>query len=45
VFTGPHLVSLESLLLGTQRVNVTATGIDVTGTGIFSGGISGGTFT
>jgi hypothetical protein len=32
-------------IAGTQRVNVTATGIDVTGTGIFSGGISGGTFT
>jgi hypothetical protein len=32
-------------ILGTQRLNVTATGIDVTGTGIFSGGISGGTFT
>jgi hypothetical protein len=32
-------------IAGTQRVNVTATGIDVTGTGIFSGGVSGGTFT
>ena len=43
-------------ILGTQRLNVTATGIDVTGdvdgvnfsgsgTGTFTGGISGGTFT
>lgn len=31
-------------ILGTQRLNVTASGIDVTGTGTFSGGVSGGTF-
>lgn len=31
-------------VLGVQRLNVTATGISVTGTGTFSGGISGGTF-
>lgn len=32
-------------ILGTQRLNVTATGVDVTGTGTFSGGVSGGVFT
>jgi hypothetical protein len=32
-------------VLGTQRVNVSATGVSVTGTGTFSGGIAGGTFT
>lgn len=31
-------------ILGTQRLNVTATGISVTGTGVFSLGVSGGTF-
>jgi hypothetical protein len=31
-------------ILGTQRVNVTATGISVTGTGNFTGGVSGGTY-
>jgi hypothetical protein len=32
-------------VLGTQRVNVSATGVSVTGSGTFSGGIAGGTFT
>jgi len=32
-------------VLGTQRMNVLATGVQVTGTGTFSGGISGGVFT
>ena len=32
-------------ILGTQRLNVEATGISVTGTGTFSGGVLGGTFT
>ena len=32
-------------ILGTQRLNVTATGVSITGTGTFSGGVSGGTFT
>jgi hypothetical protein len=32
-------------VLGTQRMNVVATGIQVTGTGTFSGGVSGGVFT
>lgn len=31
-------------VLGTQRLNVLATGISVTGTGTFSGGVLGGTF-
>lgn len=31
-------------ILGTQRVNVLASGIEVTGAGTFSNGISGGTF-
>ena len=31
-------------ILGTQRLNVTATGVSVTGTGTFSGGVLGGTF-
>ena len=32
-------------ILGTQRAVVSATGISVTGSGTFSGGVSGGTFT
>ena len=32
-------------VLGTQRAVVSATGISVTGSGTFSGGVSGGTFT
>ena len=32
-------------ILGTQRMNVAATGVQVTGTGTFSGGVSGGVFT
>lgn len=32
-------------VLGTQRAVVSATGIGITGTGTFSGGVSGGTFT
>lgn len=32
-------------ILGTQRMNITATGVDVTGSGTFSGGVSGGVFT
>jgi hypothetical protein len=32
-------------VLGTQRVNVTATGINVTGSGTFTNGIAGGVFT
>jgi hypothetical protein len=32
-------------VLGTQRFKATATGVSVTGTGTFSGGIAGGTFT
>jgi hypothetical protein len=32
-------------ILGTQRLNVTASGIEVTGAGVFSGGITGGVFT
>jgi hypothetical protein len=31
-------------ILGNQRLNVTALGIDVTGAGVFSGGITGGVF-
>lgn len=31
-------------ILGTQRFNVAATGVTVTGTGTFSGGVLGGTF-
>ena len=31
-------------ILGTQRLNVLATGISITGTGTFSGGVLGGTF-
>lgn len=31
-------------ILGTQRLNVTATGVSVTGTGTFSSGVLGGTF-
>ena len=31
-------------ILGTQRLNVSASGISVTGTGTFSGGVLGGTF-
>ena len=32
-------------ILGTQRSNLTATGLTITGTGTFSGGVSGGVFT
>lgn len=32
-------------ILGSEVVEVSATGIDITGTGTFSGGIAGGTFT
>jgi hypothetical protein len=32
-------------ILGTKRVGVTATGVSVTGSGTFSTGIAGGTFT
>ena len=32
-------------VLGTQRFKATATGVSITGTGTFSGGIAGGTFT
>jgi len=32
-------------VLGTQRALISATGISITGTGTFSGGVSGGTFT
>lgn len=31
-------------ILGTQRLNITATGVSVTGTGTFSSGVLGGTF-
>ena len=31
-------------VLGTQRLNVTSSGISVTGSGVFSAGVSGGTF-
>lgn len=31
-------------ILGTQRVNVTASGVSVTGAGVFSGGVGGGAF-
>lgn len=31
-------------ILGTQRMALTATGLSITGTGTFSGGVSGGTF-
>lgn len=31
-------------ILGTQRMSLTATGLSITGTGTFSGGVSGGTF-
>jgi hypothetical protein len=41
----PGAGELAISVLGTKRVGVTATGIAVTGTGTFSGGIAGGTFT
>ena len=31
-------------VLGTKRFGLTASGLDITGTGTFSGGIAGGTF-
>ena len=31
-------------VLGTQRLNLSATGLTITGTGTFSGGVAGGTF-
>jgi hypothetical protein len=41
----PAAGELAISVLGTKRVGVTATGLAVTGTGTFSGGIAGGTFT
>jgi hypothetical protein len=41
----PSAGNLGISVLGTQRVNVSATGVSVTGSGTFSGGIAGGTFT
>ena len=41
----PSAGNLSVSVLGTQRLNVSATGISVTGTGTFSGGVSGGVFT
>lgn len=40
----PSVGEFGITVLGNQIVDVTATGIDVTGSGTFSGGISGGTF-
>jgi hypothetical protein len=41
----PSAGQLAISVLGTKRVGVTSTGVSVTGTGTFSGGIQGGTFT
>ena len=41
----PSAGNLAVSVLGTQRLNVSATGVSVTGTGTFSGGVSGGVFT
>jgi hypothetical protein len=41
----PAAGQLAISVLGTKRVGVTATGVSVTGTGTFSGGVQGGTFT
>lgn len=41
----PAAGELAISVLGTKRVGVTATGVSVTGTGTFSGGVQGGTFT
>lgn len=41
----PGAGELAISILGTKRVGVTATGVSVTGSGTFSGGVAGGTFT
>lgn len=41
----PSAGNLGISVLGSQIVDVSATGVSVTGTGTFSGGIAGGTFT
>jgi hypothetical protein len=41
----PSAGKFDISILGSEVVEVSATGIDVTGTGNFSGGIAGGTFT
>jgi hypothetical protein len=41
----PSAGQLAISVLGTKRLGVTSTGVSVTGTGTFSGGIQGGTFT
>jgi hypothetical protein len=41
----PGAGELAIAVLGTKRVGVTATGVSVTGSGTFSTGIAGGTFT
>jgi hypothetical protein len=40
----PAAGQLGISVLGTQRFRATATGVTVTGSGTFSGGIAGGTF-
>lgn len=41
----PGAGELGISVLGTQRMKATTSGISVTGTGVFSGGVQGGTFT